>query len=285
VTLTAYEIFLARPAAQGVSTQFSVDYVDVRPDFSFPPFAGSARTCPAADPSALSQVELTLCIKEFDLISFNALPYAIFHECVSHVFQGPWNMKRTFPDPASLYAEGWMDYAALHLYDRLLEDGVLNVVLSEAAFPDLRRPSYAQAAALLHNARRAESSRDKAWSYRAMGAEAAEWLLSRLKRLPSCKGQASDIFLRLSFTINASELLSNDMREDFAHLMHHALQHAEPLARITPHLLALRDPTDISELLQAVWRLGAELWGHPTSSLTGPRVYRGFSGASFSYSI
>ncbi len=288
-TLGAYEHFsLVQPSELFTSTEFEIVYVGVRPDLSFLPFAGSARTVTYPQPPALSRVELQLSVKEFDLLSFNSLPYAIFHECVSHVFQGPWNNMRKLPDASSLYAEGWMDYVTFLLYRRVLEGGFIDIDLPQAEFPDLSRPSYLEAASALHYARREESLRDKAWAYRDMGAQAAEWLLGRIARLPGCHTESGDAFLQLSLTINASAL-SQDEREDFAHLMHHALKNAEPLADITPFLQNYYRTRDIGALLTELWRLGSQ-WTTPPNLPTMPILagfgqYGGGSGGGFMYSV
>jgi hypothetical protein len=156
-----------------------------------------------------------------------------------------------------------MDFVTLLLYQQALEGRFIDIDLPRGEFPDLSRPSYSAAASSLHRARREESARDKAWAYRAMGAEAAEWLLGRLTRLPGCDTGSDDAFLQLSLTINASEL-SQDEREDFAHLMHHALKHVESLAEITPFLRNYYRTRDVAALLPEVWRLGAQ-WTTPSN--------------------
>ena len=290
VTLGTYEHFLSVPLGElFTSTEFKIVHVGVRPDLSFSPLAGSAQTITYSQPPALSQVKLQLSVREFDLLSFNSLPYAIFHECVSHVFQGPWNNARELPDASSLYAEGWMDFVTFLLYRRALEGGLIEINLPQEEFPELSRPSYSEAASALHYARRAESSRDRAWAYRAMGAQAAEWLLGRMTRLPDCAAGSDHAFLQLSLSINASAL-RQDEREDFSHLMHHALRRAESLAQITPLLRNYYRTRDIGALLPELWRLSSQ-WTTPANLPATPLPagfgHYGIGGGSggFMYSV
>ncbi|MEV6105786.1 hypothetical protein AB0M28_13865 [Streptomyces sp. NPDC051940] len=262
--VAAYRQLLPQPPPRlQDSTEFTMIYVVNRPELSFAPFAGSAVTHAQAGHPDLSRVELRLSVGEFDLLSFNSLPYAIFHECVCHVLQGPWDDSRTLPDPASRYAEGWMDYAALTLYRLLLRGGLPLVDLPEDDFPELRRPGFEEAAGALHQARVRELPQDRAWGHRSMGAWAAHALLHRLARMPG-PGPGADVelaFLELSFAINASAMRQQE-REEFTQLMHSGLLRAERLAALWPLLAEYYRHRDVPHLLSGLRALQAR-WTAP----------------------
>jgi len=63
---------------------------------------------------------LTLAPAWFDRQTLASLPFTLFHECVSHILQGPWVAERPRPDRASQFAEGWMDRAAWEVFTTTL---------------------------------------------------------------------------------------------------------------------------------------------------------------------
>ena len=253
------------------ATEFDEFYVANRPELAFAPFAGSAITRLQSEQPSMSRVQLHLTVGEFDISSFNSLPFAIFHECVCHVLQGPWDDSRTLPDAASRFAEGWMDYAALQLYQRLLDGHFGQVKLPKTNFPDLRRTGFRNAARKLHQARTEERERDSAWGHRAMGARAAESFLVQLSRTPHLESDAEHAFFHLSFAINASTLTHRE-RERFAGLVHTGLLRDERARKLRPLLQRFYHHRDVMQLLSGLWELEAQ-WtqdrGHPGAGPTG----------------
>jgi len=64
-----------------------------------------------------TQVELTLIPTEFDLRTYLAVPYVMFHECVAHGFHDivPTPRNRIAAYASDAFCEGWMDWIALQV--------------------------------------------------------------------------------------------------------------------------------------------------------------------------
>ena len=66
----------------------------------------------------------------------------------------------------------------------------------------------------MHVARSAHQDADRAWSHRAIGSDAAKFLLDLLGRLPESRGDPDTPFMHLSVSLNASSV-DNSERDLF----------------------------------------------------------------------
>lgn len=102
------------------STKFSLE----KPH-SFPvPFGVGGSTVYEEDPSQpASHVHLHLQVEEFDWETYMAVPYVLFHECLSHAFYGvgPIDYPREEPEPDDMFTEGWMDWVAFRILEEVIE--------------------------------------------------------------------------------------------------------------------------------------------------------------------
>ena len=153
-------------------------------------------------------------IKNFDLADALSVPYVLFHECVSHVAQGPWNDRRPNPEAGSHFAEGWMDLVAYHFHAAMLEGRGVKGEFSSTL--DAYSPSCVVEATKCHDARYAPIVGNRQWSTRSRGRAAAQQLLKRVLRLlPETKDQAEAELWRLSAALNVSDIPHID-RDTFA---------------------------------------------------------------------
>lgn len=196
---------------------------------SFPsPFRGHAVVTPGcvaeccAGRQHTQTLGLTLATDGFDEDSLSALPFVLFHECISHVMQGPWRSDRESPHPASQFAEGWMDLAAWTVYEQVLNDdqsttGKLPRLMSYRHRQEMFRKGGSQ----MYDARHARHPGVLAASSRREGWQAATDTLQAMREfgIP----EVSLAFLRLSFHLNASEL-SPDQRDTISQKLGYALQ-------------------------------------------------------------
>lgn len=65
------------------------------------------------------RVNLKICLRDFGPESFAALPRVLVHECVAHV---PSGHAHTDSDAQSVFAEGWMDFAAEYYFRRWMSE-------------------------------------------------------------------------------------------------------------------------------------------------------------------
>ncbi|MEU4161713.1 hypothetical protein [Actinoplanes sp. NPDC026670] len=175
-------------------------------------------------PSGVSaHVDIVVSPTYLDELTVFALPYVLLHECVCHVFQGPWGPGRIQADADSRFAEGWMDHIAYTVacdQARALAGGKPASSLSAVPRPGALR----EAADQVHRARHQPHPRDRAWAARAMGVRAARNLAELMTRLPELAGrpvEAAAAFRRLSLRLNVSEF-SNTQRDLFVAAVHKA---------------------------------------------------------------
>lgn len=95
----------------------------------------------AEEPPPSASVHVILVPRFLDEETAFAFPYVLLHECLCHVFQGPWACRRVQPDADSRWAEGWMDVVAYQLHAGLdsAGDGVFHL-----DDPPTPRSSYAR---------------------------------------------------------------------------------------------------------------------------------------------
>jgi hypothetical protein len=208
----------------------STDYVRRKPhDVPVEFFVGGSTGYCDADGRPMSEVRLILWVEEFDWNTFLAALYVLFHECVSHAFQGitqtcgkGWltapscaldtqcvgvataaGREATGRDDA--FSEGWMDHVAHELMSESLRDRA-------APFPNawLDAPDYLQTAGRFHAARQKYDlpsgvlSTD-ASEYAILCAEgvlAAQNFCSLFERVLECRTAAREAFFRISFDLN-----------------------------------------------------------------------------------
>lgn len=179
-------------------------------------------------PSAV--VEILLSPRFLDEQTAFAFPYILLHECLCHVLQGPWAWQRIQADANSRFAEGWMDVVAHRLHAGL--DSVLgNSSIADLMCP-LRRAAQMEAADAVHTARHSFQATDRTWSHRALGSDAANYMLDLLSRLPESKEDPATPFMHLSVTLNASPL-SNTERDRFVGFVNRSQRTALANAKLT----------------------------------------------------
>lgn len=165
--------------------------------------------------------------------SILALPYVLMHECVAHVLQGPLDGDREHPHPENRWAEGWMDYVALKLHER-----VFTSYGSQLPGPFSPQEARNVAADAAHRARwtGAHAALRRVSAYCKSGVEAAATMRRLLERFLDQEG-AIDVLLRLSLTLNASDL-PPEPRDDFAQAVQEAGRRASRSAPLVPALQA-----------------------------------------------
>lgn len=186
----------------------------------------------------------------FDAATLAALPFILFHECVSHVLQGPHDHLREVPENGSQFAEGWMDRAAWEVFQSVGPPTLFPYVCGGTFYNSGAIRAYAARHTPEVKYRISDAQR------RTMGWQAAcrvvEFLQGELGNTA-----AIDAFLRLSFEWNASDRTVTS-RDTAAHLMGSVLRYDRPdrrhdLAQIL--LPALRDFAaggSLDDLLDAV---------------------------------
>lgn len=160
-----------------------------------------------------SLVLLRLVPSTFDLSSVKSMLYLLTHEFVCHVLQGPWSSERQTSDPASPFAEGWMDVAALRIFEQAAEAYVL--AATPGPDPSCRiglGPMALRASAQIMHERRiavpSSSAVDRFWAGRRTGVDTARIGLQALEGLVGDPAEAERVFLRASVVINTSTLSS-----------------------------------------------------------------------------
>jgi hypothetical protein len=151
------------------------------------------------------QVQLMLAPRAFDLATFAAIPYVMFHECVAHAFTGLYPAP-----PASLecsaqdqFGEGWMDFVTLKIMQEVFS-GQGPAAPFSAKMPF--RPDGIRTAETFHNARAdwRASNASKDSPYISVGVDAANNFLNILNnrfRIRSPHEQLAILYC-MSFEIN-----------------------------------------------------------------------------------
>ena len=174
-------------------------------------------------PPLSAAVHMILAPRLLDEQTAFAFPYVLLHECLCHVLQGPWVWPRLQADADSRFAEGWMDVAAYRLHA-----GLDNAVADTDLLCPLRRAAQMQAADAVHAARRARQDADRAWSYRALGADAADRMLYCLGHLPESQTDPDIPFMHLSLSLNASSVGNNERDLFVSRVYHHLDRMSRP---------------------------------------------------------
>ncbi|MFI1035942.1 hypothetical protein [Streptomyces sp. NPDC020951] len=195
-----------------------------------------------------------------------ALPFALFHECASHVMQGPcpWTSIRAMPDADSQFAEGWMDRVAWEIFKMALDQQgpCSDVVL----FPyEHRRDFYRTGGQAFYDARHdvklAMEGGEPAAGRRQQGWETFGVALQELQQrhihdaLPS--------LLQLSFALNVSDEPpeSRDMAVQAMHaVLRQGRRRREPEAGyLIAALVRYAEDRQFSAFLATVERVSLEL--------------------------
>jgi hypothetical protein len=151
-----------------------------------------------------AQVFVKVCPRWLDADTIAALPRALLHEYISHVPQGPYHGLRDHPDANDLFAEGWMDYVAHHVYRTVLRRQGPSPLLAEF-FAPAWISIYDIAGEKFFTARCALADDDSAAAARSEGAAAAHQMHDLLRRLPETTHNPDEHLYRLSFGLNTSK--------------------------------------------------------------------------------
>jgi hypothetical protein len=181
-----------------------------------------------------------------------SLPYVFLHECICHVFQGPWQPGRVQADANSRFAEGWMDFVSYSVHKVLDRPW-----RTDTAQPDLmvtpRAAARQEAAETVHRARYAQNQNDRAWAHRAMGVQAAHNMLALLAKIPEARSDALKPFMRLSLQLNASSF-NNQQRDLFVAGIYSATL-SRPHPALVPPLRKYLTSDELSPLVEEVFKL------------------------------
>jgi hypothetical protein len=197
------------------SLQVHADHASRNLEASFPsPFKGRARVvrgclagnCCRETNDHFQTLHVTLIPSEFDRDALSALPFVLFHECVSHVMQGPWTDARKQPDRASQFAEGWMDLATMKVLEHALNDRRWSCRQHDLVPYHHTKEFFRSGGERMSEARRysPEPNGNTAAESRRYGYNLAVYTLEAMR-----KARITDhvsAFLRLSFLLNTSEL-------------------------------------------------------------------------------
>lgn len=242
------------PAGFTGGLRVRIDHGSPKRRSSFPsPFQGHAVVTPGCSESCCASVrhaqtlQLTLATDDFDEDTLSALPFVLFHECISHVMQGPWRVERELPHPDSQFAEGWMDLAAWTVYEQVLNaDQSATGKLPRLMSYRHRQEMFRRGGSLMYDARHAPLG-DRAASSRREGWQAATDTLQAMREFGIPDERS--VFLSLSFRLNASDL-SPSSRDTVSQKLGYALQPkiTRQSARTVSVLQALSDFAQTSDL-------------------------------------
>lgn len=170
-----------------------------------------------------AQVELHLNIEKFDLDTYKSVPYLMFHECIAHAFHGihPDPRKRETTKPYERYTEGWMDWVAY----KILEKVVKGTAIGGQQWQDrITLPDVFTVATALHRARSNPANHNDGVSQIRLGVRAAELTYDffealsderKLEEMDNPWGR----FLQLSFDLNALGEIDAKKRNAFVGMM------------------------------------------------------------------
>lgn len=180
------------------------------------PFDCSIAICAQTIPLVPRDVKLQVFVGRCDWTSLLALPYALLHECIVHVFQCPLG---NASDPYSSYAEGWMDQFTLMTLDastkRPTELG--------GALPQPKR--VMEAANEYHKARMEYYRKERLAARWKVGADGCTQL-RRALHIHYGKARGDRLLRKLSTAINTSGIDHPD-RNRFAETLERALPKPE----------------------------------------------------------
>jgi hypothetical protein len=182
-----------------------------------------------------AQVMVKIPPRWLDQETIAALPRSLLHEYVAHVPQGPHSERRLHPDPADMFAEGWMDYIAHRIFMAVLERRGPSLELGDSLAPTWIL-LHEEAAQRFFTARCELTDGDRTAPARLLGVEAARMLHDLLRRLPMTRDRADEYLYRLSLGLNVSPL-GNVARARFAANVRLCLQRASQADALTGPLL------------------------------------------------
>lgn len=197
VRLATERVYL--PVAPGINGRLAqlrvlISHSAGPPSDCLPPCLATAVTQFPVGGGPAWRVKLTIAAPP-DEATWNALPYVLLHEFVSHGAQGPWTAACRPPDEDSYFAEGWMDGVVMILHDQLVK-GWFDHLGVEA----LPRPMENWATAhQLYGLRRDQLD----GAPRLYGYQIAEALHLRLQQA-AADDVPNELFLRLSLELNVS---------------------------------------------------------------------------------
>ncbi|MGW1496448.1 hypothetical protein [Streptomyces sp. NPDC002402] len=199
----------------------------------------------------LQSLRLQLAPAWFDGGTLAALPFALFHECVSHVLQGPYVPSRPVPDKGSQFAEGWMDLAAWTVFAQTLGRTQLFPYPHDTSFYWDGGVTFAQAR------RNTKVEHDLGAAQRRATGWQAAWALHQLYQQELGFTDPDVPFLRLSFHLNASA--KTPTARDSVVTTLRAVLRPEPLRRVQSlwaplvhALVRFNDDTDLEALLAVI---------------------------------
>jgi len=255
-----YEVLVPPDLLTRVSVELKWDKAPPARTFTSP-FNGSAYvtptcrqvcTCERDGSSHAQQLTLELSPPYFDVPTANSLVFVLFHECVSHVMQGPYRQPRTVPPSWSPFAEGWMDQAAIVVMRRLIQRTLK--CRSEIPYPDRHELFLTGAEDLFRSRHNSAGSKidDADAAGRRRGKAAAERIIGLYGRTRFVL-DPYDIFLHLSIALNAADV-SITRRDRFVQQVSDTLRCGSPYrdsvrARAERSLRQYATDKDISQLL------------------------------------
>jgi len=221
-------------------------------------YVGGVTTYHEGNNKSWVQVQLCLCVTKFDWSTYLAVLYVLFHECVSHAFNGlfPSPQARTSMEPNDPFGEGWMDWVAYRIMEEVIQgQGPARALAAKIRFPNEHRDVGTQ----FHLVRADHERKPRSeYSYiYAEGKSAAEKLYYLMERLVGSRSASWEAFLRMSFDLNMLSLPVSD-RMKFVRLIDAYLSgrgqlelpfNFFPMAKIFNNYLK---SNDISTLVQSV---------------------------------
>ena len=162
--------------------------------------------------SLVSEVELVFNISGFNWDTHLACLYVLFHECVSHAYQGMLlqHATRRATEPRDSFAEGWMDWISLKVLEAaLLADSVSVINLGQSCDEVAKvADTYHRSRLSFEHFKQEKHKKDSVhWN---VGVRAAQKFYKLLGILPETKESQEDLFLQISFDLN---LLECDMHK------------------------------------------------------------------------
>jgi hypothetical protein len=155
-----------------------------------------------------SEIKLTVNVDRFDIETYTAILYVLFHECISHAYYGifPPHSKRQSTAMEDSFSEGWMDWLSFKIMDDILT-GQCRLSCSGSNLLQPIRMRLAGAA--FYNAKL--NSHIKLLT----GRRVAEKILNLFSRRPDSCSDPWVSFLKLSFDLNLQNNFSKDMKTLF----------------------------------------------------------------------
>ena len=213
-----------------------------------------------ADSPLLTRARVALLIQSehFDTATYLSSLYALFHECFVHAFQGitPKIPKRTAAKPEERFTEGWMDWVAIKVLEKVL-DGEASVPFSNLRFIPEKR-AHAQD---FHRAR-IKTTGAQISQYAGQlsnGAKTAEKVLRVFENYPKPGFDPWRSFLQLSFDLNMMSDFTADQRDNLVgalqYLEENRQRHTILCRKITKYLVDnnLREFIDAMQQLKTTW--------------------------------